>query len=71
MTDVPRIWVRKGWFFWIACWPDEPVGEIDFPTHWRSRTREGAIAKACRAVTPQDSRWEEVGCTQPGLGPSQ
>lgn len=49
--------VRKGWLFWQAIRLDEPVGEFDAPTVYRSRTRQGAIDKARRVSFP---RWERV-----------
>jgi hypothetical protein len=55
-----KVYVRRGWFFWQAQYADEPVGEIDLPTTFRSRTREGAIEKCQRAFSPAPSRWEEV-----------
>lgn len=59
-THRLRIWVRKGWVFWQAVNPDEPVALLDTPTVLRSRTREGVIAKArCRWGT-QPSPWEEI-----------
>ena len=55
-----RILVRKHRFWWTACWADETLATVDFPTYRRSRTREGAIAKIVHHFHPRDSDWEEV-----------
>lgn len=55
-----KVQVIRRRFWWTACDKDEPVALFDSPTYFRSRTREGAIAKCVRANTPKPPFWEEV-----------
>lgn len=47
--DRTAIMVRQRRWWWTACDPYEPLATEETPTYYRSRTREGAIAKAARA----------------------
>ncbi len=63
MSAETEIQVRKGWFFWQALNPKEPLGTIDSHTVWRARTFEGVIAKAQRKMFPAskgEHEWQRV-----------
>ena len=55
-----RVFVRRRRFWWVACNPDEVLGEIDFPTYFRAFSQERAIEKCVRRFAPKPSPWEEI-----------
>lgn len=54
-----RIWrSRFGW--WVAVDMDETLAEFDWPTHYRSFTRDRLIRKLRRRINPKQKPYEEI-----------
>lgn len=60
MSDLRFYVWRSPFGWWVAVNPDETLAEMDWPTHYRSFTRDRLFRKLRRKFTVREDRYQEI-----------